>query len=256
MTLVTLARTLISFMLAISAIAFLIALSPIFLSFMLFQSTFHLFESWLRYMLSYSLQIIVVFAVIALWVSIIMRFGGFFDMLAKLIFDFKALGVPGALTDPSNTFGICPPNYGMSPFGPTAVCAGGFNPALVPDPATGVITPNADYKALLQPSQIPEQTKFIYFVLFHLISLSLIAYAFNALMRDAPEVAKSIVGPPYQSPLVGGWGSNMSWLGKRAHRGAFSGLDARQPLDKAFGDGKMPGSDFIEKMKPLVETRK
>lgn len=250
MTLITLARTLISFMLAVAAIAFLIALSPIFLSFMLFQSTFHLFESWLRYMLSYSVQIIIVFAIIALWVHIVMMFAGFFDMLGDLLFPFKALGVPGAFTDPNNTWAICREiDYGMSPVGPTAVC----NPVLGANPPP---------EALLQPSKIPEQTDFIYFCVFHLISLSLIAYAFNALMRDAPEIAKHIVGPAYAPVLVGGWGQDaMSWLGKRVHRGQLAGLDsntARQRLDNVFegGNASAPSVDYFDKMKSLVEKRK
>lgn len=264
LTLVTLARTLVSFMLAVSAIAFLIALSPIFLSFMLFQSTFHLFEGWLRYMLSYSLQIIIVFAVIALWVEVMMLFINFFDQLAALIFDFRALAVGGAVTDPSYTYAICPPVYGASPMGPTAVCPAGFNPALVLD-AAGKLDGNADYKALIHPSLIPEKTEFIYFMAFHLISLGLVAYAFNALMRDAPEIAKHIVGPAYAPVLVGGWGMEAGWLGRRAHRGAYGGLSNRigQGLDNAFGGSgnptggrNAPGADFVDRMRGMIESRK
>jgi hypothetical protein len=256
MTLITLARTLIGFMLAVSAIAFLIALSPIFMSFMLFQSTFHLFETWLRYMLSYSLQIIIIFAVIALWVMVIGKFVTFFGMLSDLIFDFRVIGEPGAFLAPSDTYGICPPIYNNSPFGPTAVCPDGFNPLLN----------DADKAALLQPSRILRHGEFLYFVTFHLISLSLIAYAFNALMRDAPEIAKHIVGPAYAPVMVGGWGMDgMSWLGKRNHRGSFGSLGdrARTRLDNAFGGSgdptsgnNAPGLDFVEKMRRMVETRK
>ncbi len=219
-TVVTLARTVISFMLAISAIAFLIALSPIFLSFMLFQATYHLFESWLRYMISYSLQIIVVFAVISLWFMVAALFIGFFDDLAKMIFSYKHITVPGALADPANTWAICPPNYSMTPMGPAAECTVGFDP----------VANAADYDALLPPSTIVEQADFLYYVVFHLISLSLIAYAFNALMRDAPEVAKHIVGPAYAPVLMSGWGRQFlmprkvgDWFGERSRNTSISG---------------------------------
>ncbi len=74
---------------ALSAIAFLIALSPIFLSFMLFQSTVHFFEDWLKYLISYTLQIVIVLAIIALWIAAMSLFGGFFNELSNLIWPYQ-----------------------------------------------------------------------------------------------------------------------------------------------------------------------
>jgi len=89
-------RTLLSFLLALSTIAFLITLSPIFLSFMLFKVTYHFFESWLRYMVSYALQIIIVFAIISLWITSMMLFAPFFNDMSKLIFSLPAGGEQGS----------------------------------------------------------------------------------------------------------------------------------------------------------------
>jgi type IV secretory pathway VirB6-like protein len=85
-------RALISFLLSISALAFLISLSPIFLSFMLFKATAQFFESWLKFMISYALQMGVVFACIATWAISVNMFVGFFDELSNVIFIHAVAG--------------------------------------------------------------------------------------------------------------------------------------------------------------------
>ncbi len=168
-TLMTLARTLSSFLLGISAIAFLISLSPLFLSFMLFQSTYHLFESWLRYMTSYSVQIVISFAIVAMWIAVTSQFVGFFNDLSNMVFPFQAIVNPGAVVDPEDTWAICPPVFTADVDGPEAQCPGGFNP----------FVSQADYKNLIPPSLMQEQAPlFLYYVVYHLLALCLVGVAF------------------------------------------------------------------------------
>src|SRR5690606_15084410 len=84
-----LVRGLITFILGVSALAFLIAMAPIFMSMMLFTATYRFFETWLRYMISFSLQIVLVFAVIALWLIATLYFVQFFTELSRTIYPYK-----------------------------------------------------------------------------------------------------------------------------------------------------------------------
>jgi type IV secretory pathway VirB6-like protein len=180
-TLLLLISCVLIFLLSISAVAFLIALSPIFLSFMLFQSTFYLFENWLRYMISYSLQVIVVFAIVCMWVMVIQQFVGFFNNLADMIVPYKDVVQPANTYQTTNTWGICKPTFSMNSFGPTATCGAGKT---------------------IPPSGIMEIKGFIYYITFHMITLILIAYSFRILLKNANQIAKDLVGPAYV-PMLG-----------------------------------------------------
>lgn len=209
------------FLLSISAVAFLIALSPIFLSFMLFQATFYLFENWLRYMMSYTLQVIVVFAIVAMWVQVIMQFIGFFNDLSKMIGPYQQTLQPGNTYQPTDQWAICPGNYGMNAFGPTAQCQGGYNN-------------DNDFLAnasdVIPPSRIMEIKEFIFYVIFHMASLILIAYSFRILLKNSSQIARDLVGPAYVPMLGQGFG--MSALGDP------SGYPNKMEMRSSSGVGK------------------
>ncbi len=187
-------RALLTFLIAVASLAFLLALSPLFLSFMLFTSTYQFFENWLKYMMSYSIQIIVVFSIVALWLAALNMFIGFFNELAEVIFPYDSLWVKSAAeSDPVNTWGICPISYGDDPLlGPTASCEdSGFDPT---DPD--------DAEKMIPAASIAMEGEFVYYVIYRLLALILVCYAFDTLMRQAPYMAKSLAGPEYV-PILG-----------------------------------------------------
>lgn len=243
-TLATLARTLASFLLGISAVAFLVSLSPIFLSFMLFRLTYHLFESWLRYMTSYSVQIIVSFAIVAMWIAITMQFVGFFNDLGDMVFPYHAVVNPGgAVYDPENTWAICPPQFYLDPNGPEAACTSGFNP----------VTSTADYNDLIPPSDMQKDAPwFFVYVLYHLLVLCLIGYAFLALLHKAPNIAHDLVGPE-QVPVIGqGWGQTT--LGEMTQRArGLVGRDSKIG-QRGFSAARDAISSFSNQAREQIET--
>lgn len=207
-TLILLVNTVVGFMLCLSAIAFLITLSPIFLSFMLFQATRHFFESWLRYMVSYALQVIFVFAIIAMWISVMSLFAPFFSQLSDLIFPYQPIPQVDSVAAPVDTWAICPATYGDDNFGPTATCRAGFNPwnlSMVGPPSPAQ---QADFNQLIPPSAIDSHGDFLYFIIYHMITLIVIAYAFTALLKKAPKIAESLAGSGHIPILSGGWGNS------------------------------------------------
>jgi type IV secretory pathway VirB6-like protein len=103
-------RAVLTFMLALTAIAFLIACSPIFLSFLLFKDTVYFFENWVKYMISYSMQIIIIFACIAMWVIITLKLITFFNDLSQVLFPYHSVETVSTspISQPKDSVGICP----------------------------------------------------------------------------------------------------------------------------------------------------
>jgi type IV secretory pathway VirB6-like protein len=229
-----LVQGLVTFLLGIAAIAFLIALSPIFLSLMLFKATAGFFENWLKYMMSFSLQIILVFACIALWLTVTMYFLTFFSNMAATVFPAETIIVKGAEETVTSSWGVCPFDYYPdstaaaaaappgTPPGPYVKCTtAGFDTAnqadknqVIPiskilwaaDSGTAVCNIKDSSGANLPGAPANDCTKYLMYVIYHLITLIIISFAFEALLREAPRIAVYLSGPDYTPPLAGGFG--------------------------------------------------
>ncbi len=211
---------LVTFLLGITAIAFLIAMSPIFLSLMLFKATAGFFENWLKYMTSFSLQIILVFAVGALWLTVTVHFLAFFNNLNDTIFADEKLTSLSQEQDVTSSWGVCPFDYSAdgagappdAPPGPYVKCTNpNFNTANKSDKEkvipTSALLFNDKEKALgcKTGEATDDCTKYLQYVIYHLISLIIIAFAFESLLREAPRIAVYLSGPDYTPPLAGGF---------------------------------------------------
>jgi len=269
-TFTILARTLISFVMSLSAIAFLICLSPIFFCFILFQSTMNFFETWLKYMMSFSLQVVLVFACVAMWIMAMSNFIGFFNQLSDVIFtDFDFKRITQIAID-EKSIGICPYKVTAGTaggpsgtlIGPNVKCyRTGFNPyALGSDgkpteqaakdkdmlidlgnqrPADDATTPEGKANPACSGSQLPEGAtqctlnRLNYFVIYHLITLIIIAYTFDALLKQAPYIAKELAGPQYVPILGKGFGGlgygKMPSMSGRGRKNAGRGADDAAP---------------------------
>lgn len=206
-------RSLISFLMALAALAFLVSLTPVFFSLMLFQATHHFFENWVRYMIAYVVQVIIVFAVIVMWIMIFLQFLWFFDMLAGLIFPYIPLDYTGPVVSPQDVWGICPPQYSTNASGaPTAVCPPGFDPFA----ATNENGWEDDARRVIPPEKIINQGEFLYFVFYHLVSLIIVTYAFGVLLENAAKIATAIAGPAPLPSFLGGFG-HTNWGGATGH---------------------------------------
>ncbi len=174
-SLMVLIRALLAYLLGISVIAFLMTMSPLFFSLALFKATRQFFEDWLRYMVSLSLQVVLVFGGLALWFLVV---GGlantFFTALASMIVPVKMIATVGAVRVLVDDWGICYP---------------------------GLACP-------IMPSQLVEQGQFIWFLMTNLIALCITVYCFNELMKQMPNLARQLAGPAY-APMLGGDASGM-----------------------------------------------
>jgi type IV secretory pathway VirB6-like protein len=217
-----LARAVISFLMALSALAFLISLSPIFLSLMLFRATYQFFENWFKYMISYSLQIIIIFACIAMWATTIPKMVMFFNELSNVIFDSKRADSTAVTTSLGDSWGICP--YNVSRDGnsvPHIACIDpGFDPAgneldkcfMIPLSRLATASDNSVAESCdADPGALGPQgnsmSDLMFYVIYHLITLIIISYAFNALLKAAPQIATQLAGPEYIFSIGQGFGA-------------------------------------------------
>lgn len=303
-----LVRAAISFLMSISALAFLIALSPIFLSLMLFQVTYQFFENWLRYLISFSIQMIVVFACIGLWLTTVPLIVGFFTELSGIVFNSDRSTTTATATNLSKGWGICPYKFAPNTYVPSVRCdKAGFNPDTsttsagylaarqqsidANDPAIlqnyikdrqkdkeSVIplsklsaSENDPLNGCTNPVSCPSGTNFVggnkslgdllYYVFYHLISLIIISYAFDALLRIAPEIASALAGPEYifnvgQGFGAGGFGTtgkgSLQRLKQRKEGGSGNAL---VDTYRSLGLGSNPTEQFAKSAGSMVGGR-
>ncbi len=223
-------RSVASFLMCVVAIAFLISLSPIFLSFALFNSTVRIFESWLRFLVSYSIQPMFIFAIFGMWLMIISDFVSFVDDLSKVMryeIDDKHRGpmiteIQDELKFCRLTYGTKPPSISLSvssmpisyiPGGPTIGCC----PIKVTVAADGkeeyscaagalVDIKTLPPEQLVAPSVMIQESQFIYFLAYHLLAVTFIGYAFYQMLRIAPQIAQELSQSRTPAPLGAGFG--------------------------------------------------
>lgn len=206
-------RALLSYLLGISAIAFLMALSPIFLSFALFRPTYRFFDDWLRYIISFTLQIVLIFAGVALWLNVVSQLGTFFTQLSGIIVPVQQIAAAGAVQTAVDSFGICPFTSTNTPLGPVLTCIPGMDPLL--------------------PSALVQQGSFVYFLSINLLALCTVVYCFDTLIKMLPNLARQLAGPSY-APALGG--------------GNVFGQSSR-----LLGGFNFPGSKLFESVREKVE---
>lgn len=187
-TLLLFVRATLTYLLAISAIAFLIALSPVFVPFMLFKTTFTFFDSWLKHLSSFVVQVMLVFAILAMWLILLQYMGDFFIQLGNAVRIVAENPMGAGQIKPLDSFGLCA-NYaiGSGPFGPTLACgAGGGKPIMA--------------------TQLTREAPFIYFFVVNILTLTLAVYAFDAIVSQVPQIAQQLSGPKSVSAIGGSVG--------------------------------------------------
>lgn len=205
--LAALTRALISYLLGLAAIAFLLSLGPIFVSLALFKTTYTFFDSWLKYMISFAMQIILIFAALALWIKVMMLFGDFFGELASHIVPYERIHAEGAFAFFRNTWGYCP--SGRNAAGTNCI--------------SGLAWP---------PSAYANNMYFIFYLSAQLLALGTVVYAFDALLRAIPQLAQQLSGPKFAPQLGGGMPGTFGAV----NMPGFSGINKMQQqlTGKAF----------------------
>ncbi len=186
----TFVRSVFGYLYSLLGIVFLLSLAPIFLSFYLFKVTQPFFEKWLKYLISFSLQMVIVFAFLSFVVSI--KVDSITNSLTTII-------IPVAETQESTTI--------RAPWKYCTLCE--FDVVDKTDHST-VLSQKADFLAsgelkCRQPikpisiwtAQSPdatssEQAALLKFATHGLLALVVLAYIVDALLGMIPELARGL----------------------------------------------------------------
>lgn len=209
----TFLRSVFAYIYALVGIAFLLTLAPFFLSFFLFRQTRPLFDKWVGYMVSFTLQIILLFTflVFVLSIDISSITSSFTDIIMPLqqspagatfvlpwkyctICEFKAVDkTTGAEINPNDYKG----------FIQTAKLICKDNPPK-PIPITAAVSPQGGAGTPPDKAVINSLLKFTFA---GLMSLFILAYVVDTLLRYIPSIAQSLgggLGAAYAPQLGGG----------------------------------------------------
>lgn len=204
----TFLRAMVGYLFAITAIMFLMVLSPLFLGAGLFAITRPLFDKWVRYSLSFAIQVLVVFAFIGLILSM-----GIMEDFSRL----KNLSVP-------YTGSTWQPDARVTMQNICTICA----------------EPNADFSGCNDATPVPPTGMTGFLQITRLIAseslnLLLLAFLIDAVLKLAPSVATALGGSPSVPQVSGNMVDSIAGM---QSLGAF-GRNASQSFMR--GTGGLPG---------------
>jgi type IV secretory pathway VirB6-like protein len=229
-------RAAFGYLYALTAITFLLAATPIFVSFALFNTTRYIFDRWISYLVSNSVQIIIIYAFLAF--SQLYDPFDFLKKLGSLLATYEytiAIGPSFRIPTGLDICTICKnPNIVTGANGLLEIQAPGCLPGTRDDG--------------IPWSSLPEEEKFIDFLLVNGASLYILMETMDAFLKTAPQMAMSLGGTTYVHVLGGGSagvraGSKLSVPGSAAAKafqeGALigwqrSGKNSKTLAGKAF----------------------
>ncbi len=188
-------RAALGFMVALGAVALLMAASPMFIGFAMFRNTRSFFDRWLQAIISYTLQMIIVFAVIMITYHLF----DFWDMFKGLL---QAMRIsPSEITD-LRSFGISFGKSGEVVEFCTPCIGGKFNfvPGMAPFHGFEC-PPNAKGTTYLASLK---HFEFFKYILYNGLSVLLVIWGVNEILEQLPSIAQTLGGSGYAMNLGGG----------------------------------------------------
>lgn len=191
-------RAVAGYLLALTGITFLMTMSPIFLCFSLFHVTYKFFEKWLQYIISFTLQMIIIFAFLAF--TQLMDYGKFLGRVMELVKPYVVgAGDVAALSAKSTAGALFGPFLINRPL--CSICE--FEMKMLPYYNQELPVCKANYK-VIPPWDLSFHSEFAQMLVLNLISLGVLAYVLEAFLRYVPEIAKQIAGVPWSARVGGG----------------------------------------------------
>ncbi len=199
------ARALLGYLTALVLIGFLFILAPLFITFVLFSITRPLFEQWLKYLTSFSLQMVIVFAFLAILNMI--PLGDFFREILGLLRDYN-LTIGGYLTPIPITF--------------CGICSYTIDQAASLTDATPPITCKAG--PIIPLFSIFTSQDLVQAVVSQAVALWIIGNVMQDFLKKAPEFARDLTG---RLPFAAALGAGSSSMGESPSI-EYAGLDTAE----------------------------
>lgn len=165
----------------ILAVSFLVTLSPIYICFGLFKPTRALFDKWIQYLISFSFQMVIVFAFLGMIFSIARKSADDMKAYTDLVKPYNKESESGGHTTPFGFCGICEINETSPKERPTCKSDKAIDPGKM-----------AGNKELLQFASVK------------VIAMVILFYILDIMMDFVPQMARSLAGPKYAGQIGGG----------------------------------------------------
>lgn len=164
-------------------LTFLVVLSPIYVSFALFKPTRTLFDKWIKYLVSYGFQMVIVFAFLGMVFYILSQIADDLQSYRDLVKPYKqdTMTATGVLNF-ADTCGICEMEE-SSPKEKPACKEGG---------------------KVLPLAEMHQNEEFLRFMTVKVIAMVILFYVLDIMLAFVPEMAKVLAGPKYAGQLGGG----------------------------------------------------
>lgn len=166
----------------ILGVTFLVTLAPIYVGFALFKATRTLFDKWVQYLISFSFQMVIVFAFLGMIFSIVRQMSDDMKAYTDLVkpYDREYRSSAGTAT-PWNVCGICE----LNKVGPKE-------------------KPTCKSDKVMHPTELVKDENFLHFATVKILSMVIIFYLLDVLMDFVPQMARYLAGPKYAGQIGGG----------------------------------------------------
>lgn len=203
-------RALLNYLTALVLISFLFIFAPFFLGFALFRTTQPLFTAWIKHLISFSLQMVIMFGFMALLAML--PIAAFFVEMVNILKEYDITIGHKPLTIPLHLCSVC--DYTITPaqFDPvthtSTIATIACNPhakatAKAASDAGFILSSDGNYY-VISVLNILQHSDFVIFVITQSMAIYLISKVLGDFMKKAPNMAKELSGQGVGLALGGG----------------------------------------------------
>lgn len=165
----------------ILGVTFLVTLAPIYVSFALFKPTRALFEKWIEHLISFSFQMVVVFAFLGMAFNIMSRMADDVQDYTNLVRPYNRDYRDAGAASMFNMCGICE----MNPTAPGE-------------------RPSCRSERVMEIGQLSRDENFLHFATVKIFAMIIMFYLLDIMLDFVPQMARHLAGPKYAAQLGGG----------------------------------------------------
>lgn len=165
----------------ILGVTFLVTLAPIYVSFALFKPTRTMFDKWVQYLISFSFQMVVVFAFLGMAFNIMKKMADDITDYTQLVKPYdRDMRTPGS-ANVLSMCGICE----MDKVGPKE-------------------KPRCKSNKVMEIGEVAKDENFLHFASVKIMGMVLMFYILDIMMDFVPQMARHLAGQKYAGQLGGG----------------------------------------------------
>lgn len=165
----------------ILGVTFLVTLAPIYVSFALFKPTRVLFDKWVQYLISFSFQMVIVFAFLGMAFNIMKKIADDITDYTALVKPYNQQYANAGLSQIFNMCGICE----MDKIKPNE-------------------KPKCKSDKVMEIGELAKDQNFLHFVSVKIFAMIIMFYLLDTMMDLVPQMARLLTGPKGVAQLGGG----------------------------------------------------